>query len=116
MQVQRGVTVLFASLAAPNPSTVTVTPLYGCGHLLEIKGQATEGVGCDLMCAFHITSPCHMAMFFLLLCTLTEICCCLQYLCIHTVGMLLHVIANMRIHKTGSRNWSVYVCVSVCMC
>ena len=64
MQVQGGVTVLFASLAAPNPPTVTVTPLYGCGHLLEIKGQATEGVGCDLMCAYHTTSPCHMAMFF----------------------------------------------------
>ena len=52
--------VLFVSPAAPNPPTVTVTPLYGCGHLLEIKSQATEEVGCDLMCAFHITSTCHI--------------------------------------------------------
>ena len=63
--MQVSVRVLFVSPAAPNPPTVTVTPLYGCGHLLEIKGQATEGVGCDLMCAYHTTSPCHMAMFFL---------------------------------------------------
>ena len=35
------------SLAAPNPPAVTVTPLYDCGHLLEIKSQATAGVGCD---------------------------------------------------------------------
>ena len=62
--MQKNVTVLVASPAAPNPPTVTVTPRYGCGHLLEIKSQAAEGVGCDVMCAFHTTSPCHMAMCF----------------------------------------------------
>ena len=36
------------SPAAPNPPTVTVTPLYNSsGDLLEIKTQAADGVGCD---------------------------------------------------------------------
>ena len=61
--MQRTVTVSIASSAVPRPSTVTVTPLYGCGYLLEIKTQATAGVGC-LMCAFHATSLCHVAMCF----------------------------------------------------
>ena len=60
IKMQENVTVLIAIPAAPNPPTVTVTPLYGCGHLLEIKSQATEEVGCDLMCAFHIASTCHI--------------------------------------------------------
>ena len=37
------------SPAAPNPPTVTVTPLYNSsGDLLEIKTQAAEGVGCNV--------------------------------------------------------------------
>ena len=36
------------SLAAPNPPTVTVTPLYdSSGDLLEIKLQSAEGVCCN---------------------------------------------------------------------
>ena len=36
----------FASPAAPNPPTLTVTPLYDTfGDLLEIQSQATKGVG-----------------------------------------------------------------------
>ena len=58
-QMQGSVTVLIASFAAPRPPTVTVTPLYGCGYLLEIKSQATMGVGCDSTCAFHTTSLSH---------------------------------------------------------
>ena len=38
-----------SSSAAPNPPTVTVTPLYdSSGNLLEIKIQAAEGVGCNV--------------------------------------------------------------------
>ena len=50
-QMQVTVTVLIAFPAAPNPPTVTFTPQYGCGHLLEIKSRATGGVW--LLCAFH---------------------------------------------------------------
>ena len=40
---------LNVSSAAPSPPTLTVTALYDCGGLLEIKSQATEtGVGCDV--------------------------------------------------------------------
>ena len=89
-QMQGGVMVLFVSPAAPNPPTVTVTTLYGCGHLLEIKSQATEGVGCDLMCAFHITSPCHMAMCF-------HYCYrnLLMFTVCNAVRILWHVIAHV---------------------
>ena len=51
--IQGSFTVLIASSAAPKPPTLTVTPLYGGGYLLEIKSQVTVGVGCNLICAFH---------------------------------------------------------------
>ena len=75
-QMQGSVTVLIASFAAPRPPTVTITPLYGCGYLLEINSQATMGVGCDSTCVFHTTSLCHMCFYFLLFLLLQKVCFC----------------------------------------
>ena len=110
-QIQGSVTVLIASSAVPNPPTVTVTPLYGCGYLLEIKSQATAGVGCNLMCAFHTTSLCHMAMCFycLLLQKFVNI-----HLCMHTVKLLLHVIYSQCAYTQYGAKQSTCACMCAC--
>ena len=100
---------IIASFAAPRPPTVTVTPLYGCGYLLEIKSQAKMGVGCDSIYAFHTTSLCHMCFYFLLFLLLQKVCFC--YLCMQTVRLLSH--ANVHIHNMGLSNPPVYVLMNV---
>ena len=106
--MQGSVTVLITSPAAPNPPTVTVIPLYGCGYLLEIKSQATAGVGCDLTCVVHTTSLCRIIFFFFTV-TVIVTCACTQSDYFHML-----YIANVHIHNMGS-NPPVYVCVCVLM-